>query len=40
MQIIAAEECEKRGFDGWRLARGETLLRPHYLNAAVQSVRS
>lgn len=37
MNAIAAKECSRRGYDGWRLARGEHLLNPFYLTAAVKS---
>ncbi len=32
MGVVAASVCKKRGYDGWRLVRGENLLVPHYLN--------
>lgn len=39
MELVANEECVARGYDGWRLARGERLERPFYLNAAVKEAR-
>jgi hypothetical protein len=35
---IAADECRKRGYDGWRLARGRRLSEPFYLTAVPQNV--
>lgn len=32
MEAIAAAECKKRGYAGWRLARGHSLLTPSYLS--------
>jgi len=39
MEAIAASECDKRKYDGWRLARGNSLLTPFYLNAAIRTVK-
>lgn len=35
MHNIAEEECLKRGYDGWRIGRGERLDRLFWLNDAV-----
>lgn len=35
MEAIASETCKKRGYNGWRMARGRNLLNPFYLNASV-----
>jgi hypothetical protein len=40
MEAIAAEQCLKRKYDGWRIARGNHLLTPFYLNAAVKTVNN
>lgn len=38
MEEIAARECKLRGYDGWRIARGQRLDNQFYLNAAVRAV--
>jgi hypothetical protein len=35
-KAVASEECRKRGYDGWRLARGFNFLNPFYLTANVE----
>jgi len=35
---IAAKHCKARGYDGYRIARGERLEKPFFRNAAVQEV--
>jgi len=37
--FIALQECRKRGYDGYRIARG-TFSRPFYLTAAVMPAHS
>jgi type VI protein secretion system component VasK len=38
MTDVAADECAKRGYQGFRLVCGNSILRPFYMNATIREV--
>lgn len=39
VRFVAADNCAKRGYDGYRIGRGDAPSRLHWLTAAVQPVK-